>query len=200
MFWKSRVDYKKVFASKKTIHEFLYGDASKTEAIIYGDDFIKAVANSQNAGLVDMVIAEEAAKGNIPSLMYTMMNLQIRFRDIDSQVSDRATLTKIKSSIYENMIRFCDLAMANGKKQDAAYHATILSVMMYNFLSSDGRKSPSDLPAHEGSALSECMSNAIDYGREYLSTKPKDPELVSGVDEKINLFLRLQMNDRLGLR
>src|SRR3546814_7246742 len=82
----SDLDYNKMFSTKETIFQHIFGNRNKTEDIIQSREFLVALSASPNAQLVDSVIADEAAKGDIPSLTYMMRLVQLHLEGLEQNV------------------------------------------------------------------------------------------------------------------
>jgi len=65
-------NFDKIFSNQAEITNYLFGDRSKTSAILGDDDFINAWLSSKNVGSVTAVINSHALKGDIPSLKQMM--------------------------------------------------------------------------------------------------------------------------------
>lgn len=184
-------DYRKIFASRETIFQHIFGNRDKTEQIIQSREFLEALSSSPNDQMVDTVISSEALNGDIPSLTYMMRLIQLHLEGLDQNVPPAARIDA-RIQITTDMRRYCDIAISRGYKQDPAFYAVTSSVVLYNVLTHNGAR-PLDaaMPAREKSALVDAMNSVIKYGKIYISTNPADPELSRGAQQKVEEMERM---------
>jgi hypothetical protein len=184
-------DYSKIFASKETIFQHIYGNRGKTEEIIQSREFLEALSSSPNDQMVDAVISSEALNGDIPSLTYMMRLIQLHLEGLDQNVPPAARIDA-RIQITADMGRYCDIAISKGYKQDPAFYAVTSSIALYNALTHNGvRPLSSAMPEREKSALVDAMNSVIKYGKIYISTNPTDRDLALGAQQKVEEMERM---------
>jgi hypothetical protein len=183
--FRRKPDYDKIFASKETIFQHIYGNRNRTEEIIQSREFLEALSSSHNDQMVDAVISSEALNGDIPSLTYMMRLIQLHLEGLDHNVPPAARIDA-RIQITADMRRYCDIAINSGNKQDPAFYAVTSSIVLYDVLTQGGAR-PLDgaIPAREKSALLDAMNSIIKHGKIYISTNPTDRDLVLGAKQKV---------------
>lgn len=191
MIFGRKPDYNKIFSTKETIFQHIFGNRNKTEDIIQSRDFLVALSASPNAQLVDSVISDEAAKGDIPSLTYMMRLVQLHLEGLEQNVPAAARIDA-RIQITTDMRRYADIAISKGDKQNPAFYAVTSSVLLYNALTHNGAR-PLDgaMPARQKSALVDAINSVIKHGKIYISTNPTDRQLALGVQQKVEEMERM---------
>lgn len=191
MIFGRKSDYKKIFSTKDSIYQHIFGNRNKTEEIIQSREFLVALSASPNAHIVDSIIADEAAKGDIPSLTYMMRLIQLHLESLEQNVP-AATRIDARIQITADMRRYADIAISKGDKQNPAFYAVTSSVFLYNALTYNGTR-PLDgaMPARQKSALVDAINSIIKHGKIYISTNPADRQLALGVQQKVEEMERM---------
>lgn len=191
MIFGRKPDYNKIFSTKETLFQHIYGNRGKTEDIIQSREFLEALSASPNAQLVDSVISEEAVKGDIPSLTYMMRLIQLHLEGLEQNVPPAARIDA-RIQITADMRRYADVAISKGDKQNPAFYAVTSSVFLYNALTQNGAR-PLDgaMPPRQKSALVDAISSIIKHGKIYISTNPADRQLALGVQQKVEEMERM---------
>jgi len=129
MIFGRKTDYDKIFSNRETIFQHIFGNRNKTEDIIQSRDFLVALSVSPNANLVDSVIADEATKGDLPSLTYMLRLIQLHLDGLDQNVPAAARIDA-RIQITADMRRYADIAISRGDKQNPAFYAVTSSVLL----------------------------------------------------------------------
>ena len=191
MIFGRKTDYDKIFSNRETIFQHIFGNRNKTEDIIQSRDFLVALSVSPNANLVDSVIADEATKGDLPSLTYMLRLIQLHLDGLDQNVPAAARIDA-RIQITADMRRYADIAISRGDKQNPAFYAVTSSVLLYNALTHNGAR-PLDgaMPDRQKSALVDAIKSIVKHGKLYISTNPTDRQLALGVQQRVEEMERM---------
>jgi hypothetical protein len=125
-----RPNFENIFADSSKIHKFIYGDRARTSTILGEKGFINAWLSSKNSWHVTTVIADEALKGDVPSLKQMIWLCEIYFNDVENIAMDSSKRLLLKTNYMQDRVVFCQKAIERGLK-DQSYYAMASSVRLY---------------------------------------------------------------------
>lgn len=177
MIFGRRADYRAIFASSEETRRHLYGNPEKTGAILSSEEFLSAVSESPHQQRVEMIIRQEALKGDKASLLYMINLLGIFYAHVSENEPNRDRRNQISKSILADRVQFCEKAIGRGMK-DQAYYGMSSSVALHQIALSEG-------PESDVGTL-KVLEDIVRFGDTFLTSGYNDRELLQEVKESLD--------------
>lgn len=128
--FSKKIDYEKVFSDETEIFNFIYNDRNKSEGILDSKPFMEAWISSRNTGTVATVIAEEALKGDVPSLKKMIWITEIYYNRAEQLYKEATKLIAMKTYYLQNKVIYLGKLIECGH-EDQSFNAMMASFELY---------------------------------------------------------------------
>jgi hypothetical protein len=178
--FREKVDYKKIFSSANDIHQYIYGNRSKTVEIFENEKFIEAWLASKNTAEVTTIIRNEAIKGDIPSIKQMIWLSDLCFKNAENLTRDRNQQLRIKIDFLTDRIMFCERAIDLGLR-DESYPAMCSCVNLYSILA-PLQSSISD------ETIKNALNGVVKHANMCIKLDHVDPDLINHAKELLKQY------------